>query len=161
LKIAHTSVQLECLFNKAGGGGVEYYFGYSYSDNDLSCQNLASRQNMWTQSRYALEFFRNNDVPFHRMSNVPNRVKNATDWLLSSSDMTVHVIYRRSTPSSGKINMTGLPGTYSVNWYNPRMGGLLQNGSVTSIVGGGGSVSFGSPPNPADTKDWALLLRRS
>jgi Putative collagen-binding domain of a collagenase len=160
LKIAHTSVQLECLFNKAGGGGVEYYFGYSYSDNDLSCQNLASRQNMWTLSRYALEFFHNNDVPFHRMSNVPNRVDSTTDWLLSSSDATVHVIYRGSTPSSGSIDMKGLPGTYSVKWYNPRTGGSLQAGSVSSILGGNGSISYGNPPNLSDRKDWVILLRK-
>jgi hypothetical protein len=139
---------------------VEYYFGYNYSDNDLPCQNLTSRQNMWTQSRYALEFFRNNDVPFYQMTNVPNRVNSATDWLLSSSDAAVQVIYRRRTPSSGSVNMAGLPGTYSVKWYNPRVGGSLQDGSVISIIGGTGSISYGNPPNPADKKDWALLIRR-
>ena len=115
---------------------------------------------MWMQSRYALEFFHNSNIPFHRMSYVSNRVNSATDWLLSSSDGLVHVIYRRSTPSSGSINMLGLQGTYDLKWFNPRAGGVLQNGSVTSIVGGTSSISYGNPPDPADQKDWVLLLQK-
>ena len=138
---------------------MEYYFGYDHPENDLLCEDWASRKNMWMQSRYALDFFRNSNIPFHRMSYFPSRVNNATDWLLSSSDGLVHVIYRRSTPSSGSINMLGLPGTYTLKWFNPRAGGVLQNGSVTSIVGGT-SVSYGNPPNPADKKDWVLLVEK-
>lgn len=38
----------------AGGAGVEYYFGYSFPDSDLTCEDFRSRDNMWTLSRYAL-----------------------------------------------------------------------------------------------------------
>jgi hypothetical protein len=145
---------------QAGGAGVEYYFGYSYVDSDLSCENYAIRQNMWTQSRYALEFFQKNSIPFWQMSNDANRINSLTDWLLSSSDGAVHVIYRRTTSTAG----TGIKldvGTYSVKWYNPRLGGSLLNGSITTIAGNGvASIPYGNPPGPNDGKDWAILIKK-
>lgn len=155
----------------AGGGGVEYYFGYDYPNNDLLCEDFTSRQNMWTQSRYALEFFYMNNIPFWRMSYIPNRVNNATDWLLSTSDGMTHVVYRRSVTYTGRpirssiytnsINMIGLSGTYTVTWYNPRAGGILRNGSIPLIVGGANvDVSYGNPPNATDKQDWVILLQK-
>ena len=47
--------------------------------------------------------------------------------------------------------------SYTVQWYNPRTGGALQNGTVTS-VSGPGSQSIGMPPADAD-KDWVALVR--
>ena len=116
---------------------------------------------MWDQSRYALAFFKNNNIPFWQMSNSNHRVSKS-DWLMSSSDGTIHVLYRRdvSQPSDG-IVMDGLPGVYSLKWYNPRTGGSLQNGSQISISGNGKNfVRFGSPPGPKDDNDWVLLLRK-
>jgi Putative collagen-binding domain of a collagenase len=114
---------------------------------------------MWRQSRYALTFFKNNRIPFWQMSNNAVRVDSRTDWLLSSSDDTTHVVYRRSSLTSGVIDMAGLSGSYSVRWFNPRVGGGLQIGSVTTIASGGTS-SYGLPPNPRDTMDWAILIRK-
>ena len=138
---------------------MEYYFGYSYAENDLLCEDFTSRQNMWTQSRYALEFFQVNNVPFWRMSNDENRVNSSTDWLLSSSDGKIHVVYRRSITSNTSINMSGLSGSYSVKWYNPRTGGTLENGSILSIVGGN-NASYGKPPNTSDNMDWVILIKQ-
>lgn len=145
---------------QAGGAGVEYYFGYGHANSDLTCEDFTSRQNMWTQSRYALEFFKNNNIPFWQMSNNNSRVS-TNDWLLSSSDGTIHVLYRRNRNLvTNGIKMDGLTGAYSLKWYNPRSGGSLQNGSLTSIVANGSNfVSFGTPPGSNDGKDWVLLLK--
>jgi hypothetical protein len=117
---------------------------------------------MWNQSRYALDFFKNNNIPFWQMSNRNFRVSN-NDWLLSSSDGTIHILYRRDVrQSTDGINMDGLPGVYSLKWYNPRAGGSLQNGSLTALTGGGKNfVSIGNPPGGREAdKDWVLLLRK-
>ena len=114
---------------------------------------------MWRQSQVALRFFKSFGIPFWDMSNDPYRVTSPTDWLLSSWDGVHHVIYRKDTILVGSINMSGLFGDYSVSWYNPRLGGFLQNGSKP-IITGGGIVSLGLPPNPSDTMDWAILLRK-
>ena len=63
LSVICVEVQL-FLTSLTGGAGVEYYFGYSYDHSDLTCQDLRSRDNMWTQSKYALDFFTNNGIPF-------------------------------------------------------------------------------------------------
>ena len=49
-------------------------------------------------------------------------------------------------------------GNYTVQWYNPRQGGQLQQGSVTSITGAG-FKSIGNPPQDKN-KDWAVLVMR-
>jgi Putative collagen-binding domain of a collagenase len=114
---------------------------------------------MWKQSRYALDFFRNNDIKFWEMSNDNIRVPaGSDDWILTSEDGTTLVTYRRNNSGTGII-MEGLLGRYSVSWYNPREGGLLQDGTVTTIVGGASTeVSYGNPPDTPDN-DWVILIR--
>ena len=41
----------------AGGGGVEYYFGYRLAENDLVAEDFRSRDQSWDYCRLALEFF--------------------------------------------------------------------------------------------------------
>ena len=41
-----------------GGAGCQWYFGYGYAHNDLDCENFRSRENMWSQTRIALDFMR-------------------------------------------------------------------------------------------------------
>jgi hypothetical protein len=81
---------------------------------------------MWKQSRYALDFFRNNDIKFWQMSNDNARLPiGSKDWVLTSEDGTTLVVYRRNNSGTGII-MEGLVGMYSVNWYNPREGGSTE-----------------------------------
>jgi Putative collagen-binding domain of a collagenase len=115
---------------------------------------------MFQQSRYALEFFRKNGIKFWQMTNNNSRSSSgSTDRVLESRDGTTLVISRRSNPGSN-INMSDLTGSYSVRWYNPSEGGLLQQGSVTTIVAGSSSfVSYGDSPNLPDN-DWVVLIEK-
>ena len=107
-----------------------------------------------------VELFHDNKIPFWVMSNGNRRVS-STNWLLSSSDGNIHVLYRRkATKPTDGINMDGLPGVYALKWYNPRTGGLLQNGSTASLQEISTNFSsFGNPPSD-NAKDWVLLLRK-
>ena len=133
--------------------GVEYYFGYSFFCDDLDCEDYRSRDTMWDQSRYALEFFKNNAVPFWEMSNDNSIV--SSGWCLKQTTEDVLVVYL----PSGSANIDLSSGTYSVDWYDPRNGGALQTGSVSS-VDAGNNVALGSAPN-APTGDWVVLLKRT
>ena len=94
------------------------------------------------------------------MSNANTRLPDgSTDWVLSSDDGDNLVVYRKSIESIGSISMVGLTGRYSINWYNPREGGLLLQGSLTLITAGSTTVSYGDAPG-MDDKDWVVLLRR-
>ena len=53
----------------AGGAGVEYYFGYQLPQNDLICEDFRSRDKSWDYCRIALDFFRENRIPFWEMKN--------------------------------------------------------------------------------------------
>lgn len=57
------------------------------------------------------------------------------------------------------LNLAGATGQFIVKWFDPRNGGGLLDGSVTT-VNGGGSVSIGNPPNNT-TLDWAVLVCRA
>ena len=46
---------------------------------------------------------------------------------------------------------------YRVDWYNPRLGGDLQQGSVARVQGPG-MAGTGRPPGDEDL-DWVVLIR--
>lgn len=65
----------------------------------------------------------------------------------------------KSWDNSADLNLSAASGQFSVNWFDPRAGGALKKGAVTSVRGGG-SVSLGAPPDAA-TEDWLLVVRRN
>lgn len=132
---------------------MEYYFGYSYDNSDLSLQDFRSRDIMWDQSRHALEFFAT--VPFWKMMNANGRVTNDNWCLLDRDSGTVIVVYLKNGGTTD-IDLTSISGSFSVQWYDPRLGGDLQNGSVTSVFGGKVSA-IGDAPHSLN-QDWAVVL---
>lgn len=58
----------------------------------------------------------------------------------------------------GTLDLTGASGNFIVQWYSPRKGGDLIEGSVKE-VSGGGPVSPGAPPDDPD-QDWVLLVKK-
>ena len=60
----------------AGGGGVEDYFGYKLPQNDLVCEDWRSRDRSWDYCRIALDFFKDEKIPFHEMTNADGLVGN-------------------------------------------------------------------------------------
>jgi hypothetical protein len=135
----------------AGGAGVEWYFGYKFRHNDLNCEDFRSRDIMWDQTRYAVEFFHEH-VPFAQMSADDALVSNG--WCLARPGVA-YLIY---LPKGGSATLRLTEGDYSVQWFNPRTGGRLQNGSVAEIRGPS-EVLLGQPPSDSD-KDWAVLVKR-
>jgi len=51
-----------------GGDGVEYYFGYSTGETDLTAQDFRSRAHKWEDAKLALDFF-DQYVPYWNMNN--------------------------------------------------------------------------------------------
>lgn len=57
------------------------------------------------------------------------------------------------------VDLHAYQGSYEVRWYDPRKGGALQTGSVSTLTAGGqNQVEVGRPPSDPD-RDWVLLLR--
>ena len=59
---------------------------------------------------------------------------------------------------SADLDLSKTRGRYSVNWYNPRSGGNLQNGTVKTI-NGEKKVNIGLPPD-SNTEDWLVIIRK-
>jgi hypothetical protein len=70
----------------------------------------------------------------------------------------IYAIFNDRAGTGMTLNLTGVAGTFTIKWFDPRNGGALQNGTVTS-VSGGESVSLGNAPSSTD-KDWAVLVQK-
>ena len=137
----------------AGGAGVEWYFGYEYDHGDLSCEDWRSRDRLWDQTRYALEFF-NENLPFAEMKNMNQLVR---DGYCFAAPANVYAAY---FPGNSKYNidLRDTEGEFEVWWYNPRLGGELARGE-TMKISGGKVVDVGLPPGETGV-DWVCLIRR-
>ncbi|WP_212697712.1 DUF5060 domain-containing protein [Vallitalea pronyensis] len=151
----HDDIRKKALWGTlmAGGAGCEWYFGYHYDHDDLDCQDWRSRDHMWDLTRYALEFFQKH-LPFTEMSHNDGLTSHGSDYCFAKPGK-VYAIY---LPSGGttNLNLESYNGTYDVKWYNPRQGGNLQNGTVTTITGFG-NKAIGYPPNNT-SYDWVALV---
>ena len=153
---AHDEIRRQGLWGNlmAGGGGVEWYFGYRHPHGDLNCEDWRSRDRLWDQTRHALEFFRKH-LPFAEMSHADDLTGGAGDYVLARPG-EVYAVY---LPAGGSAELKLPEGAYDVRWYNPRAGGELQAGAVRRVTGPGLSP-IGQPPAEVD-KDWAALVRRA
>ena len=144
----------------AGGGGVEYYFGYLLPENDMIAEDFRSRDKSWDYGRIALDFFRTQDLPFWRMRNADALVGNAAGtngtWCLAEPG-AIYVIY---LPAGGtaSLDLSQASGPFTVRWFDPRRGGAPKTGGVTRVTGGS-TVALGAPPD-SPTEDWVALVRR-
>ncbi len=151
----HAAVRNHALWGNlmAGGAGAEWYFGYDYPHNDLNAEDWRSRRSMWAYTRHALRFFHEH-LPFSRMHSADDLTPADDDYVLASEG-EIYAVYR---PNASIPSIEIDDGTYLVRWYNPRTGGPLQSGNVSTIEGPG-VREVGSPPTGGN-EDWVVLVRR-
>ena len=137
-----------------GGSGVEWYFGYSFANMDINCEDWRSRDVMWDQTRYALEFF-HKYLPFWRMAPADTLITTEKAYCFARPGQ----IYAVYLPNGGttKLDLGDSPATFTVKWYNPRTGGEMQPGTKTEITGPG-PVDIGQPLTDPE-KDWVALIK--
>lgn len=140
----------------AGGAGNEWYFGYQHDHSDLTCEDFRSRDLWWDQCRHALEFFRNNAVPFHEMTNANEKLGGAQGYCFCKEGEVYVIFLHEAGPAT--LDLTGVEGNFEVAWYNPRTGGDLLQGSLKEIAGGG-VAQLGSPPGEEPASDWVALIQ--
>jgi hypothetical protein len=150
-----------CLWGNlmAGGGGVEYYFGYRLPQNDLVCEDFRSRDRSWDYCRIALAFFHDHKIPFWEMTSADGLVGNAAgdnSRFCFAKRGEIYLIY---LPQGGttQLDLRDSQGPYLVRWFNARLGGPLQLGSVDKVSGGSRAM-LGDPPHDA-TEDWLVVVR--
>jgi Domain of unknown function (DUF5060)/Putative collagen-binding domain of a collagenase len=153
----HDEVRYKHLWGHlmAGGAGVEWYFGYKWAHNDLNCEDWRSRDHMWDLTRYALEFF-HKYLPFTDMYH-HDELTTAKDDYCFAKPGEIYAVYL-SKGGATELNLGDSKTAFTVQWYNPRQGGTLSNGSVPQVKGPG-KVNLGNSPKD-NNKDWVVLVRR-
>ncbi|MFC1739400.1 putative collagen-binding domain-containing protein, partial [Planctomycetota bacterium] len=137
----------------AGGAGVEWYFGYSFPDNDIECEDWRSRDHMWDLTRYAIDFF-HKYLPFTEMHSADELTTAANDYCFAKPGQ-IYAIY---LPDGGttELDLGQSSEKFTIKWYNPREGGNLLDGSIKTISGPG-KKPIGLPPSD-NNKDWLALI---
>lgn len=136
---------------------------------------------MWVQTKYALDFLYEHAIPFWDMSNANHLLVDANTglpygtnlgkeykyWCLAtntnnSTDTTLIVYLKWGGTVDLDLSVLGsgaCSGDYEIEWFDPRSGGSLQQGTVMNISASSSMpVSIGKAPNKR-SKDWIALLR--
>jgi PKD repeat protein len=138
------------LSTAAGSSGAEIW-----SNDDLVLTNWRNFQNHYPYLKIGHDFLFEKNVPFWRMN--PDRGLVSSGVYATAELGKTYLIYL-PTGGTTTLDLTGVEGDYRVQWFDPRIGGALQNGSVTQ-VSGGLNVDLGSAPS-ASTEDWVILVER-
>ena len=115
----HDEVRKQALWGNlmAGGAGCEWYFGYKLRQQRPELRGLAvSRERMWDQTRWALEFFQRH-LPFAEMQpadELTARPRTTTAWPSRA----------RSTPSTCR---TAAPPNWSFCRATTRSSGTIRD----------------------------------
>jgi hypothetical protein len=134
----------------AGGAGIEWYFGYKHPHSDLTCQDYRSRDAMWDQGRYALDFFRNHKIPVNQMTSNDDLVPGDDDYGFVKPG-SVYCFYLKQ---GGRVQLQIESGSFEYGWFNPRTGeggNMLLDQKQASP----GRLDVTAP----DDNDWVLLIR--
>lgn len=151
----HNEIRTHVLWGNlmAGGAGIEWYFGYKYAHNDLKCEDWRSRDILWDQTHYALDFFQKY-LPFHQMKAVDGLTDNSQDFVFAKNG-DIYAVYL-PTVKETSLDLWGVKGEFDIRWFDAKNGGKLKKGSVKRIQGGK-SVSIGLPPSKKG--DWVALIK--
>ncbi len=155
----HPSLRGDVLWGTllSGAAGVEWYFGARVPHNDLTSENWRLRDELWTLTRHAMDFFQDY-LPWWEMEPAHDLVSQDGAFCLAQSG-EVYAVYFPTGTEQYQIDLSGLGTDFEVHWYNPVSGGDLISGSV-SRVQGGAVVNLGNPPSRS-TEDWVVLLRQT
>jgi len=141
----------------AGGAGVEYYFGYSLPENDIECEDFRSRDKSWDYCRIALEFFRDQKIPFAEMQSANALIGNTKDDNSKYCFAKAGELYLVYLPDGGTtaLDLSGGKGTFTVKWFNPREGGVLVSEDV-AVWNGGSEATLTAP----SSDDWLAVITK-
>ena len=144
----------------AGGAGVEYYFGYKLPENDLLMQDYRSRDKSWDFCRIAVNFLKEQKIPFQEMKNADALVGNVDENKDKHCLAKTGEIYlvQLAYVATSTLDLTNAWDTFSVEWFNPIAGGKLLKGSVKTVKGGG-IVDLGKAPSKV-AQDWVVIVRK-
>jgi hypothetical protein len=144
----HDTIRTQALWGAlmAGAAGTEWYCGLE----DLTMEDFRSRENMWKQTKNALELFRS--VPFHKMESNDDLVVKGNAWSFAKPG-SIYMIYIYGTDEVVLDSRDMTRAQLSVQWYDPKEGRLVTESSHSQL---NGRLTL-APPSSG--KDWLVIIR--
>jgi hypothetical protein len=147
------------------GGQLEFIL-----DELLKTEDFRKYEKHWRYMWYARRFIEEN-LPFWQMEPADELVVNEgvvqidtgdNETLKASAEVlakpgVVYAVYLPTANPSGKINLDGINGVFSLRWYNPRTGEFEGN---DISMQGGKEHKIGAPPRQ-QTLDWVVLIKKN
>ena len=93
--------------------------------------------------------------PLEEMNSMDELVDAPGAYCLAKEGET-YLVYLPAGTDAAKLRLNQ-SAAMNVSWFNPRSGGELQKGSVTSIPGNG-TQALGAPPSDPDM-DWVVVIQ--
>ena len=154
--IAHDTLRSKVIWGSlmAGGGGVEWYFGYKYPHADLTCEDWRLREKLWEQTHHAVQFF-NHHLPFWEMENRNELLQNTKGYCFAKEG-EVYVVYLPKGNENVLLQVPDLEGKkITISWFHPRNGGDLMN---EKEIEASQKIELGAPPK-VEGLDWVALIK--
>jgi hypothetical protein len=158
----HDSIRRYVLWGTllSGAAGVEWYYGANNRYNDLNTEDWRTTDRLWELTDHALQFFQNH-LPYWEMEANPERISAVQGYCLEKPG-EIYAIYLPDAKNY-TIDLSAIEGVFTIQWFDPLVGGELQNGSVLSVKGGG-TTEMGAPPLKQEqikNQDWVVLIKKS
>ena len=131
-----------------GGAGVEWFLSA-----DLTLEDFSADEGDRLITQHAVDFFEAY-LPFWEME-PDNSLTTAPESFAFHKPGEIYAV-SLSEGGTTDLDLTGYPGTYTVQWYDPWNGGALQDGTLTTIDGDG-LVNIGMPPHTTN-EQWVALI---
>ncbi len=132
-----------------GGWGVEYYFGYKLPQNDLVCEDWRSRDQSWNYAHIALQFFKNEKVPYWELTPADELVGNSKheNWAYCLAKKGYYLIF---LDGSRSVTLKPYPGDSpnKIQWFNTRTGTKQNQQPLPNL-------EITAP----DRKDWIAIIQ--
>ena len=142
----------------AGGGGVEWYFGHKYDNDDLNCEDFRSRDRLWELTAIAMNFFLEN-LPIDEMKPADNIVSPRANYCFVKDDDVIVIYIPTGGASSVRLNPQK---SYRLQWFDPRNGGeLFDSHELPEIVSEVSELNFqiGTKEKYNLRNDWVAVLK--
>ena len=118
----------------------------------MACEDFRSRENWFKQSTLATQFV--GQYPLEEMT-CQDELVNAEGAYCLAKTGEVYIVYLPAGTQNATLQVdTERP--LSLEWFNPREGGEVRQGSITSLEGKG-LKSLGHPPADPQ-KDWVVVV---
>lgn len=152
----HDTLRQEVLWSSflAGGSGVEWYFGYKYAQSDLNCEDWRSRDQLWKQTKIAMDFFA--ALPLKEMEPADELLKGENSHCLAKTGDT-YVVYSKK-PQVVYLDLTDGPAEVEVKWMNPMTGEWQAD--HTQKLEGGAAIEL-ETPSGGQQSDWVALVTKA